>query len=108
MTPTVRRALLATLPVAMLLSTASTSYAQGDPKVVERIINEGKNNSRVWLYLEYLAGEIGPRLTGSSRLERANNWAKTQFEQFGLSNARLHEWGTSPVRFDRGPLRALP
>lgn len=103
MTPTVRRALLASLPAAALLCSVSASHAQGDPDVVKRIINEGKNNSKTWVYLTYLSEEIGPRLTGSARLERANNWMRDMFESFGCTNAHLMQWGEIPVRFDRGP-----
>lgn len=70
---------------------------------VMRIIDEGKNRNQVMEQLRYLTQEIGPRLTASSRLERANNWAADQFRAFGLQNVHLHEWGTFPVRFDRGP-----
>jgi carboxypeptidase Q len=68
-----------------------------------RIIDEGRDRNQTMVHLTYLCEEIGPRLTGSSRLERANRWAAEQFESFGLSNVHLHEWGTIPVRFDRGP-----
>ncbi len=70
---------------------------------VMKIIDEGKNRNQVMEHLRYLTQEIGPRLTASSRLERANNWAADQFRSFGLQNVHLHEWGTFPVRFDRGP-----
>ncbi len=70
---------------------------------VLKIIAEGKNNNQTMKHLTYLCEEIGPRLTGSSRLERANNWVADQFREFGLQNVHLHEWGQIPVRFDRGP-----
>ncbi|MBX3419058.1 MAG: M20/M25/M40 family metallo-hydrolase [Pirellulaceae bacterium] len=68
-----------------------------------KIIEEGKNRNQTMTHLTYICEEIGPRLTGSSRLERANNWVADQFREFGLQNVHLHEWGTLPVRFDRGP-----
>src|SRR5687768_5445305 len=98
-----RRIALGAFPAAALFLSSSAAMAQGDPAVIQRIIDEGKNNSRVWVYETFLAEEIGPRLTGSSRLERANNWAKDMFESFGCENAYLHKWGEIPVRFDRGP-----
>lgn len=101
---TVRRALLASLPAAALLSSFTTfAFAQGDPAVIKKIIDEGKNKSKVWVYETYLAEEIGTRLTGSSGLERANNWTRDLFESFGCTNAHLMQWGEIPVRFDRGP-----
>ena len=91
------------IPAALLLMSARPALAQGDPETIERIIREGKDNSKVWVYLSFLAEEIGPRLTGSTRLERANNWTRDMFESFGCSNAQLYKWGEIPVRFDRGP-----
>ncbi len=70
---------------------------------VMRIIDIGQNENRIMEHLTYLCEEIGSRLTGSSRLERANFWAAEQFEAFGLENVHQQEWGTIPVRFDRGP-----
>lgn len=67
------------------------------------IIDEGKNRNRTLEHLRYLCEEIGPRLTGSSRLERAHRWSAQLFEEFGLKNVQLQEWGQLPVRFDRGP-----
>jgi len=81
---------------------SSTALAQGDPAVVAKIIDEGKNHSQVWKHLEHLAHEIGPRLTGSSGLIEANAWTRDQFAAFGLSNAHLFKWGEVPVAFDRG------
>ncbi|MGB0333039.1 MAG: M20/M25/M40 family metallo-hydrolase, partial [Planctomycetota bacterium] len=72
-------------------------------EVIAAIIDEGKNNSEVWETLTYISEEIGPRLTGSSALERANVWSRDRFTELGLSGARLHRWGEVPVRFDRGP-----
>lgn len=68
-----------------------------------RIIDEGQNRNQVMQHLTYLCEEIGSRLTGSSRLERANHWVAEVYESWGLKNIQQHEWGTIPVRFDRGP-----
>ena len=94
---------VATLATASCLSLAPTTLGQGDPEIIEKIIEEGKTNNQVWDHLLYLSEEIGTRLTGSSNLEEANNWTREKFEEFGLENAKLSEWGTIPVRFDRGP-----
>ncbi|MGI9013495.1 MAG: M20/M25/M40 family metallo-hydrolase [Phycisphaerales bacterium] len=86
----------------LLVSATPDALAQGDPEIVAKIIEEGKTNNHVWDHLLYLSEEIGTRLTGSSNLEEANKWTMAQFESFGLENCHLHEWGTIPVRFDRG------
>ena len=98
----------------LLCAAASAQEAPTDPaaapdeatpmeEVVAAIIDEGKNNSQVWETLTYISEEIGPRLTGSSALERANVWSRDRFTELGLTGARLHRWGEVPVRFDRGP-----
>lgn len=91
------------LRTASLLLLSGWASAQGDPEVIARIIAEGKDNSKVWETLEYLSHEIGPRLTGSSSLQRANAWTRDEFRRLGLSGCRLEKWGEIPVRFDRGP-----
>ena len=42
--------------------------------------------------LAYLADRIGPRLTGSAKLEQANHWTEEQFKAAGLSSAHLEPW----------------
>ncbi|MBI3857636.1 MAG: M20/M25/M40 family metallo-hydrolase [Planctomycetes bacterium] len=77
---------------------------QTDP-VVEAIVKEERSSSRVMEYLDHLVNKIGPRLTSSTRLTRACEWTRGEFEKMGLK-ARLEEWGTFPVGFDRGPWSA--
>ncbi|MBC7834849.1 MAG: M20/M25/M40 family metallo-hydrolase, partial [Phycisphaerales bacterium] len=79
------------------------AIAMGDPAVIARILDEGKNRNQVMNHLTHICTHIGPRLTGSSNAEAANRWAMQQFQTWGLANAHLDEWGTIPVRFDRGP-----
>jgi hypothetical protein len=67
-----------------------------------KVIDEGQKRNQVMKHLTYLCEEIGPRLTASSRLEQANMWVADQFREFGLVNVQQFEWGTFPVRFDRG------
>ncbi|NNF42651.1 MAG: M20/M25/M40 family metallo-hydrolase [Phycisphaerales bacterium] len=90
----------------MTLALAHTAAAQGDPAVIDRIIDEGTDNSQVWDYLAYMSEEIGPRLTGSTGEARAMAWTRDEFDAIGLHNARLEKWGEIPVRFDRGPSSA--
>ena len=68
----------------------------------ERLVELGRADSRVQQHLLHLSREIGPRLTGSTNLQIASSWAVRRFEELGLV-ARLEEWGTFPVGFDRGP-----
>jgi hypothetical protein len=76
--------------------------AQGDPAIVAKIIEEGKTNNQTRAHLEYLTGQIGPRLTTSLALQRACEWTAKKFREFGCQNVRLEEWGQWPIGFDRG------
>jgi carboxypeptidase Q len=66
---------------------------QPSPDAVERIKDEGVNRSRLMETLEYLTDVIGPRLTGSPALRRANEWTRERLTQYGLANAHLEPWG---------------
>jgi hypothetical protein len=88
------------------LALTGSVLGQGDPAVIARIVEEGKQNNQVWEHLEHLSHVIGHRLTGSSNLMEANAWTRDRFVDMGLQNVRLHRWGEIPVRFDRGPSSA--
>ena len=76
---------------------------QGDEATIKAILREGKRNNKVMDHLRHLALEIGPRLTASAALEKANMWAASQYESWGLTNVENRQWGSATVRFDRGP-----
>jgi carboxypeptidase Q len=79
--------------------------AEVDPAaVVARVIELGRGDNQVQEHLRHLCLEIGPRLTGSSNLRRAAEWARERFAEYGLE-ARLERWGELPVGFERGPAR---
>jgi carboxypeptidase Q len=73
---------------------AQTPQAQTSPTpdIIERIKDEGLNRSQLMQTLEYLTDVIGPRLTGSPSLRRANDWTKERLAGWGLSNAHLEPW----------------
>jgi len=73
--------------------------------VADSMIREEREHSRVMEYLDHLTNTIGPRLTGSTNLDRACEWARREFGKMGLK-VRLEEWGSFPVGFDRGPWSA--
>lgn len=68
---------------------------------VDAIVQEEHDHSHVMEYLDHLVNHIGPRLTGSTRLTRACEWTKSEFEKMGLQT-KLVPWGSFPVGFDRG------
>lgn len=58
-----------------------------------RIREEGFRHSHVMDYAGALFDDIGPRLTGSPAMARANEWTRAQLAAMGLSNAHLESWG---------------
>src|SRR5689334_1908689 len=60
---------------------------------IARIIEEGMDHSQVMTNLSYLTDVIGPRLTGSVNLKRANEWTRDKLTSWGLTNAHLEPWG---------------
>ena len=60
---------------------------------IARIRYEGFRNSHIKDLASGLIDEIGPRLTGSPNMKRANEWTRDQLTAFGLSNAHLEAWG---------------
>jgi hypothetical protein len=60
---------------------------------IARIRDEGMNRSQVMETLSYLSDVIGPRLTGSPNMKRANEWTRDQLTKWGLKNAQLEPWG---------------
>ncbi len=74
----------------------------GDAATINRILDEGKHRNQVMEHLRHLTQDIGPRLTGSSNAEKANNWTLEQFRSWGL-DAHLFKWDEINIRFDRGP-----
>src|SRR5215468_6240715 len=79
-------------PVALLAQqTPAPAPDPNDP--IQKIKDEGLNRSQVMATLSYLSDVIGPRLTGSPNLKRANEWTRDQLTKWGLQNAHLESWG---------------
>ena len=68
-----------------------TQRDTNDP--IARIRSEGLNHSQVMQTLSYLSDVIGPRLTGSPNLKRANEWTRDKLTSWGLTEAHLEAWG---------------
>ena len=84
---------LALLAATILVGTAA-SGATGD---TARIIDEGMNRSQLMLNAHELFDDIGPRLTISTNIRKAQDWAVSKFTSYGLSN--VHKEGFA---FGRG------
>lgn len=66
-----------------------------------KVIDEVKSRAELMPNLTYLCDVIGPRLTGSANMKRANEWAAEKMKSYGLSNVRLEPW-TIPQGWQRG------
>ena len=108
---------IARLSPAALLAVAAVLYAADKPKpaaapapadpytevqpatesldmaMYQRIRDEGLNHSHVMEFASALMDGIGPRLTGSPNVKKANEWTRDTLTKIGLENAHLEDWG---------------
>lgn len=64
-----------------------------DLTMYSRIREEGFKHSHVMQFAGALADGIGPRLTGSPNMAKANAWTRDTLKTIGLENAHLEDWG---------------
>jgi carboxypeptidase Q len=64
-----------------------------DLNMYARIREEGLQHSHVMEFGSALADGIGPRLTGSPNMAKANAWTRDELTRIGLENAHLEDWG---------------
>ncbi len=76
----------------------SDPIADMDTKILEQVKTD---EPELKANLTYLADRIGPRLTGSSKLDQASHWTEEQFKAAGFSNAHLEPW-TIEKAWNRG------
>ncbi len=69
-----------------------------DLSMYERIRTEAFQHGQAMQLSEALEDGIGPRLTGSPNMAKANAWTRDTLTAIGLSNAHLEDWG----EFGRG------
>ena len=84
-------ALLAGLTVSPAL--AQMAQERVDLDAVSRIREEGLERSQIEALAHHLTDVIGPRLTGSPGMRRANEWTAEMYREWGLSNVQIEPWG---------------
>lgn len=91
---------------AALLTLTAPLYAQAtvDTTGAAAIIRQATDRSEVMKNLQYLVDVIGPRLTGSAAMRRANDWTADRFRSYGLT-AALEPWDFG-VTWERGVANA--
>lgn len=75
----------------------------GDSGSIAFLIAEGTQRSKVRADLQYITDVIGPRLTGSAAMRRANEWTAARFREYGADTVVLEPWPFG-VGWERGPL----
>ena len=66
---------------------------QIDLNAYNAIREEGLEHSHVMEYAGGLMDGIGPRLTGSPNMAKANAWTRDQLTRMGCASAHLEDWG---------------
>jgi hypothetical protein len=90
------------LACLVVLTSTTTLAAQSavDTTGVGRLLDQALNRSEVMANLQYLSDVIGPRLSGSAAMRRANQWTAARFRSYGLS-VRLEPYRFG-VTWERG------
>jgi len=64
-----------------------------DLATIDRIRDEGLNNSHIMEYASGLFDGVGPRLTASPDFVKAQEWSLDQLRRMGASNPHTESWG---------------
>ena len=82
-----------TIALLLLTGVAAIAEEKVDLNAIYRIKTEAFDHSKVMDHAFYLTDVYGPRLTGSPGLKAAGEWAVKRFNEWGLVNANLENWG---------------
>jgi carboxypeptidase Q len=92
--------------LALLAAFATVSPLEAQTPVdtggVGAVVSQALDHSEVMLNLQHLTDVIGPRLSGSPAMRRANEWTAERFKAYGLSSTlEPYDFG---VTWERGPI----
>ena len=106
---TLRRLFAASIAwIAISTISGVAQEAASKPEAValdKSIVEAATKDSEIMKNLAYLSDYIGPRLTGSESLRRANEWAAEVMKSYGLENVHQEGW-TIPTGWERGTATA--
>ena len=74
------------LPPALYAQVPAAAQNDAQAATDRQLMTEVKSYNELMKNLEYLADQIGPRLTGSPNLDRASQWTEQRFKDYGLEN----------------------
>lgn len=80
-------------PTVLLTAGIAAAQEKIDVDVANRIRDMALNHSQIMDMVGSLTDVSGPRLTGSSNLKRAQEYARDKLREWGLENAHLEAWG---------------
>jgi hypothetical protein len=92
-----------TLAFLALLATPLSAQTSVDTTGAGALIDQAMNHSEVMQNLEQLVDLVGPRLTGSPAMRKANEWTAARFKAYGL-DSHLESWNFG-VSWERGPVQ---
>src|SRR5262249_8926353 len=84
--------MLAATALVVLLAALAPADDRADLAAIWKIKDEGLNRSQVMETLSYLTDVYGPRLTGSTGIRKAQEWAVKKFSEWGLENAHTEKY----------------
>lgn len=87
-----------TLTLPVVAEAQHVAQERVDLDVIAQIREEGLERSHLPELASYLTDVIGPRLTNSPGMRRANEWTADQLRSWGLENVTIEPWG----EFGRG------
>jgi hypothetical protein len=98
----VKRGILSVASALVLFAPASAlaqiAQEEVDLAVIQQIREEGFERSQLVETIRYLTEVIGPRLTGSPGMMKANEWTASKMREWGFENVVIEPWG----EFGRG------
>ena len=96
----VLRSVLLLAVLSLLLPPALTAQEEVDWEVVSRIRQEGLQRSQVMDMVGYMSDVLGPRLTASPSMRKAQEWAQRKMGEVGLENIVVERAGEHGVNWD--------
>lgn len=85
--------LVGTITAPVICAQSQQPAEKIDLDVINRIKNEELQHSQVIETVSYLTDVIGPRLTGSPGLRKAQQYAIERLREWGIANGQLEPWG---------------
>ena len=80
--------------LAGMIAVKTAAQEKTDWSSIQRIRQEGLNNSKIVDTLIYLCDIYGPRLSESPGYRKAGAWVVGKLGEMGLANAKMEPWGT--------------